>query len=116
MTRHQTGRPTLCNVSDVGPMYYWDASVGVLYLRAVDPGWYINSLFTGAGVHERDGVWLNNIQNLAQYHITAQCESSTTLHDGTALCTTTMNGDNAVTGNGRVMPTATRSVNYATNQ
>jgi hypothetical protein len=31
---------TLCNISNVGPLYYWDAAEGLLYLRVVDAGWY----------------------------------------------------------------------------
>lgn len=92
---------TLCNASNVGPSYFWDASVGVLYLRVVDPGWYLNRIFKGAGVYERDGIWLNTIQYLASYHITAHCGAANTITapDGTEMC---------ATGNDRPLPLATR--------
>ena len=73
---------TLCNISNAGPLYYWDATAGLLYLRVVDAGWYNSRLFTGATTFERNGAYINGIQNLISMKVDVAC----TPMPGTTMC------------------------------
>eukprot|EP00039_Didymoeca_costata_P010556 m.142342 g.142342 ORF g.142342 m.142342 type:complete len:1233 (-) comp14877_c0_seq4:243-3941(-) len=64
---------TLCDVSNVGPKYYWDSDEGMLYIRVLNPRLYVSTILYQDEPFTRDGMWVNAIQNWVYYDVQASC-------------------------------------------
>jgi hypothetical protein len=66
----------LCNRSNAGPSWFWHNASGILFVRVVNPAPYVSRFADtslNARVFERDGMWLNGIDNLAYYRLRVNC-------------------------------------------
>eukprot|EP00039_Didymoeca_costata_P033682 m.43637 g.43637 ORF g.43637 m.43637 type:complete len:1732 (+) comp9991_c0_seq1:353-5548(+) len=76
----------LCNSSTVGPLYFYDETAEMLFVRFVNPMMHYSETLRRFGpddsMFERNGMWINNIQNLVDLQVTASCD----VIPGTNLC------------------------------
>eukprot|EP00040_Diaphanoeca_grandis_P024470 m.134453 g.134453 ORF g.134453 m.134453 type:complete len:1710 (+) comp29740_c0_seq1:166-5295(+) len=69
----------LCNVSNVGPLFFWDQAAGMMYLRVIDARYYLQRFLRNGQTSiqdysfKRDGMSLNSINNLVYHRVRVNC-------------------------------------------